>query len=165
MKKQWTPEAYRLQTESFLKRLPDHQDCIDFIGFPPEEVVQCYGMHGLRATCSVCGWNCCIHCKNFATVWCVKCNDKNCAGCLSEKKYRGWSGCCDPCVRKGLKAPLPRPAEPKKEEPKKQEEPVIIVDDDDETLCSGVHLREDVCSVCGCNCCRHCQKPRRAGTR
>ena len=155
MGKRWTPEAYRLATLDFVKSLPDHQDCADYVGIPPDSVVKCYGRHGMKATCAVCGWNNCYFCKRCSLLGCVKCDDDNCSGCLSMKTFRGWSGCCIPCKGKGLQAPGKGP---KKEE-------VIVVEDDDGPICSGVHQQDDVCAVCGCNCCKFCHKPRREGKR
>lgn len=156
-KQAWTPERYRQSAVEFLSRFPNHTDCVDFVGNPPDDVTRCQGWHGLSADCTTCGWNRCFVCKDFGKdkLLCVKCGDITCAGCLSLPSFRGWMGRCQQCH-----VPVAPPPPP----------PIVVEDDTDvvadgEPICSKVHQMTDVCVVCKLNCCKYCHKPRRESAR
>lgn len=163
--RKWTVEDYHAASVAAIRSHYLFRDCADYVGYPPDSVLQCGGQHGVRAHCTICGWNYCGNCLGLGQLMCLMCNDFPCKGCkpLSSSDFRAWNGRCAPCAAKGY-----RTIAQQREAPGVEEDDVIIVEEempDAPVGCPGVHTATEVCAVCKWNCCRECAKPKREGTR
>lgn len=166
--RKWTTDMYHERSREAFDLHYIFNDCKNYVGYPPESVLICYGLHGAKVFCSVCGWNYCQGCRTRKSILCVRCKKFPCEGCkpLSFPEFCGWSGKCVDCDKRGVQtaaevratADVPPP-------PVDADEDVIIVEDEPIVRCVGVHTMTEVCVFCKWNCCKECAKPRRLGVR